>query len=163
MNNPMMVKHGVLALAALIAIPLGATSAQVSARQGGGITGTWNHQLAVRNCSTGAVIAQSSNTSSYLPGGVIIEVNPVPNPALRTPGLGVWTYVGGQKYEMSLKYHRYNADGSYAGKNIIDSDITHLPDDTLAQAAIVRIFDAAGNQVASGCATLTSSRFTGDE
>jgi hypothetical protein len=60
-----------------------------------------------------------------------------------------------------MKYFRYNPDGSFAGKTMIDSNISHLADDTLAQVAVVRIFNPAGTQVASGCATLTSTRFTG--
>lgn len=154
-------KRGFLALAISLALAPAMAGAQQPPAGAAGITGTWNHQLTIRNCATGAAIAQASTTSSYVDGGVYLEVAPAPNPALRTPGIGVWTYVGNQKYEMSMKYFRYNPDGSFAGKTIIDSNITHLQDDTLAQVAVVRIFNAAGIQVASGCATLTSSRFTG--
>ena len=150
-----------------LALALGLLPALAGAQQppagAEGITGTWNHPLTVRNCATGAAIAQATTTSSYSEGGVYTEVAPAPGPTLRSPGIGVWRYVGSQKYEMSMKYFRYNADGSYAGKTLIDSNITHLPNDTLAQVAAVRIFNAAGTQVASGCATLTSTRFTGDE
>ena len=156
-------KQRFLAFAMSLALAPAMASAQQPPAGAGGITGTWNHELTIRNCVNGAVIATSFPTSSYLEGGVIIEMNPVPNPALRTPSLGVWKYVGSQKYEMSMKYFRYNADGSYAGKTIIDSNITHLLDDTLTQVAAVRIFNASGIQVASGCATLTSTRFTGND
>lgn len=154
--------RGLLALSLAFALPLATANAQ-QPPPGAGIVGTWNHQLTVRNCSTGAALAQVASISSYVPGGVIVEVNPSPNPALRTPGLGSWKYVGGRRYEMSLKYHRYNGDGTFAGKTLVDSDITHLPDDTLSQVAVLRIFNSAGVQVASGCATLASARFTGDE
>ncbi|HET7127048.1 MAG TPA: hypothetical protein VFI26_08170 [Lysobacter sp.] len=153
-------KRTFLALATTLALAPAAASAQDANAEG--ITGTWNHQLTVRNCTTGAVIAQSFPTSSYVEGGVVIELAPAPGPTLRTPSLGVWKYVGNQKYQMSMKYFRFNPDGSYAGKTIIDSDITHLRNDTLSQVAVVRIFNAAGGQIASGCATLTSVRFTGD-
>jgi len=156
-------KQGFLALAMSLALAPVMVSAQNPPAGAEGITGTWNHVLTVRNCATGAAIAQGSSTSSYVEGGVYMEVAPAPGPTLRTPGIGVWRYVGGQKYEMSMKYFRYNADGSFAGKTIVDSNITHLLDDTLAQVAVVRIFNAAGSQVASGCATLTSTRFTGVE
>ena len=152
-------KRGILALA--MSLALAPAMAQQPPAGAAGITGTWNHQLTIRNCATGAAIAQASTTSSYTEGGVYIEVAPTPSPALRTAGIGAWKYVGSQKYEMSMKYFRYNADGTFAGKTIIDSNITHLQDDTLAQVAVVRIFNPAGIQVASGCATLTSSRFTG--
>ena len=160
---PTLPKPGFLMLAMSLALAPGMANAQQPPAGALGITGTWNHQLTIRNCATGAVIAQSNSMSSYLESGVVVEVNPVPNPALRTPGLGVWRYIGNQKYELSLKFFRYNADGSYAGKTIIDSNITHLPNDTLAQVAVVRIFAPAGNQVASGCARLTSTRFTGND
>jgi len=156
-------KQGFLALAVSLALATGAAVAQQPPAGAEGITGTWNHQLTIRNCATGAAIVQSSSTSSYLEGGVYIEVSPVPNPALRTAGIGVWKYVGNQKYEMAMKYFRYNADGSFAGKTIVESNITHLTDDSLSQVAVVRIFNPAGSQVASGCATLTSVRFTGDD
>jgi hypothetical protein len=155
-------KRGLLALSLAFALPLATANAQ-QPPPGAGITGTWNHQLTIRNCSTGAALAQGSSISSYVPGGVIVEVNPSPNPALRTPGLGTWKYVGGRRYEMSLKFYRYNADATFAGKTLIDSDITHLLNDTLSQVAVIRIFNSAGVQVASGCATLASARFTGDE
>ena len=156
-------KQGFLTLALSLALVPVMANAQQPPAGALGITGTWNHQLTIRDCATGAVIAQSNSMSSYLESGVVVEVNTVPNPALRTPGLGVWRYIGSQKYELSLKFFRYNADGSFAGKNIIDSNIRHLPDDTLAQVAAVRIFNASGIQVASGCATLTSTRFTGND
>lgn len=154
-------KHGLLALAMTLALAPAMADAQQPPAGALGITGTWNHELTIRNCATGGVIAQSNTMSSYLESGVVTELNTVPNPALRTPGLGIWKYVGSQRYELSLKYFRYNADGSFAGKTIIDSNIRHLQDDTLAQVAVVRIFNPAGIQVVSGCATLTSNRFTG--
>ena len=160
---PTIPKQGVLALALSLGLAPMMANAQQPPAGALGITGTWNHQLTVRNCATGVAIAQGSSTSSYVDGGAYIEVAPAPGPALRTPGIGVWRYVGSQKYEMSMKYFRYNADGSFAGKTIVDSDITHLSDDTLAQVAVVRIFNSAGTQVASGCATLTSTRFTGSD
>ena len=160
---PTMPKTGLLALFLSLALaPWVAHAQEPQAAFGSrGITGTWNHQLTIRDCATGAVIATSFPTSSYLDGGAVVEVAPLPGPTLRTPSLGVWRYVGGQKYEMAMQYFRYNADGSYAGKTIIEADITHQPDDTLTQAAAVRIFNATGVQVASGCATVTSTRFTG--
>lgn len=156
-------RQGFLALATALAFAPGMASAQQPPAGALGITGTWNHVLTVRNCATGAVIAQSNPMSSYLESGVAIEMNPLPGAALRTPSLGIWKYLGNQQYELSIKYFRYNPDGSFAGKTIIDSNITHLPDDTLAQVAVVRIFNPAGAQVASGCATLTSTRFTGND
>jgi len=154
-------KQGFLALAMSLALAPALANAQQPPAGAEGITGTWNHQLTIRNCATGAPIAQASTTSSYVDGGVYIEVAPTPAPSLRTPGIGVWRYVGSQKYQMSMKYFRYNPDGSFAGKTMIDSNITHLSNDTLAQVAVVRIFNPAGTQVASGCATLASTRFTG--
>jgi hypothetical protein len=164
MKNTMAIsKQPFLALALALAVAPAAANAQQASAGQLGITGTWNHQLTIRNCATGAVIAESNPMSSYLGSGVAIEMSPVPNPTLRTPSLGVWKYVGNQNYELSIKYFRYNPDGSFAGKTIIDSNITHQPDDTLAQVAVVRIFNPAGIQVASGCATLTSTRFTGND
>lgn len=156
-------KQGLLALAVALGLAPVMAMAQQPPAGALGITGTWNHVLTVRNCATGATIAVSNPMSSYLESGVAIEMNPLPGAALRTPSLGIWKYLGNQQYELSIKYFRYNADGSFAGKTIIDSNITHLPDDTLSQVAVVRIFSPAGVQVASGCATLTSTRFTGDE
>jgi len=154
-------KQGLIALAVALALAPAMASAQQAPAGAEGITGTWNHQLTIRNCATGAALAQGSSTSAYTEGGVYMEVAPAPGPTLRTPGIGVWRYVGAQKYQMSMKYFRYNPDGSFAGKTMVDSNITHLTDDTLAQVAVVRIFNPAGIQVASGCATLTSTRFTG--
>jgi len=156
-------KHGFLALAISLALAPAMASAQQASFGAEGITGTWNHQLTILSCATGAALAHASTTSAYTDGGVYIEVAPTPNPALRTAGIGVWKYLGGQKYEMSMKYFRYNPDGSFAGKTLIDSNITHRSDDTLAQVAVVRIFNSAGVQVASGCATLSSTRFNGND
>lgn len=155
-------KRGLLALCLAFALPLATSHAQ-QPPPGASLAGTWNHQLTVRNCTTGAPVAEGSSISSYGQGGVIVEVNPTPNPALRTAGVGTWKYVGGRRYEMSLKYYRYNPDGSFAGKTLVDSDIEHRLDDTLSQVAVIRIFNPVGVQVASGCATLASTRFTGDE
>lgn len=156
------IRGGLLAFSLAFALPLATAGAQPPV-PGSGIAGTWNHQLTVRDCATGAPIAQLGNMSAYSQGGTIVEVNPTPNPALRTPGLGTWKYVGGRRYEMSLKYFRYNADGTFAGKTLIDADITHRLNDTLSQVAVLRIFNPGGVQVASGCATLVSTRFNGND
>ena len=91
-------RQAFLALATALAFAPGMASAQQPPAGALGITGTWNHVLTVRNCATGAVIAQSNPMSSYLQSGVAIEMNPLPGAALRTPSLGIWKYLGNQQY-----------------------------------------------------------------
>ncbi|MGI8734915.1 MAG: hypothetical protein ACR2LM_16635, partial [Pyrinomonadaceae bacterium] len=63
-----------------------------------GLVGTWLVQVTVRNCATGVPLASFPSLLTYAQGGTMIETTSSIRPAQKTPGLGVWRYVGSQNY-----------------------------------------------------------------
>jgi len=157
-------KHGVMAIAIAIALFQGAAPAQEPPvePEGKGIEGTWDHQVTIKICATGTPIAQVFTMSTYGQGGVISEISGGQSPAVRSPGLGVWNHVRGREYAESVRFFRFNPDGTRAGRTVIVSNFTHLLNDTLDFSSVVRNYDAVGNLVSTVCATTVSTRFTGE-
>jgi hypothetical protein len=157
-------KQGILGIVVAIACAHAAIIAQDPPvePEGKGIEGTWDHQVTIRICATGAPIAQVSTMSTYGQGGVISEVSAGQSPAVRSPGLGVWNHVRGREYSEAVRFFRFNPDGTRAGKTVILSNFVHLLDDTLDYTSMVRNYDVNGVLVSTVCATTTSTRFTGE-
>jgi len=156
--------HGITRLVPAIVLSLTAVMAQDTPvePEGKGIEGTWDHQVTIRICANGAPIAQVSTMSTYGQGGVISEISGGQSPAIRSPGLGVWSHVRGREYAEALRFYRFNPDGTRAGKTVIVSNFTHLLDDTLDYISVVKNYDANGILVSTLCATTVSTRFTGE-
>ena len=143
-------KYSFLAIATISTLALVMVNAQEPVEpEGKGIEGTWDHQVTIRICATGAPIAQVTTMSTYGQGGVISEISAGQSPAVRSPGLGVWNHLRGREYSEAVRFFRFTPDGTRAGKTVIVSNFTHLMDDTLDYVSEVKNYDAVGNLVST--------------
>ena len=132
--------------------------------RGFAIVGTWDLQTTFVDCTSGVpVMPPGRSLVSYVEGGTYIEEAAGTPSSRRYPGLGVWRHTTGRRYALAFKIFQYNADGTSNGKIVVVADTEHNSDDTLTSSAIARIFNAAGDLVATRCVSVTGTRFTGEE
>ncbi len=132
--------------------------------RGIGIVGTWDLTVTFVDCTTGDPLGPSGRSLvSFAQGGTYIEEASGTPPSRRYPGLGVWRHFHGRTYEVAFKIFQYNADGTSNGKIVVTSETELNLDDTTTGVAVARIYNAAGNLVASRCVNSVGTRFTGED
>jgi hypothetical protein len=168
----MRTKLNYAALAIATALTMSGTTATVRGEtlQGeatakrGKIQGTWNMLVTFVDCTTADPLGGTGvSLVSFAQGGVITELARGSAPSSRHPGLGVWRHVQGREYAGAFKFFRYNPDGTFAGRVVVNQNITYEPDDTLSIAALADFYDAAGTLLMTRCVSTIGTRFTGQE
>ena len=124
------------------------------------IVGSWDVRVTIRDCQSGAALANFPAMITFNHGGTMQETANDAAPLLRLPGHGAWSQHNGRIYTAAFRFFRFNADGTFAGKNIIRQV------DTLAQSGneysttdTVEVLDANDNLIVRACATSTATRF----
>lgn len=133
-----------------------------STEQSGGerLGGTWDSQVTLRNCQTGAAIRTFASIGTFMPGGTVIVSESNISPALKTPAHGVWSHTGGNTYRFKVKAFNFDASGNFTGWMIISQQLTLNHQANVYEAAGTAEFYAPnGILVATGCSTVTATRF----
>ena len=124
--------YGRFALASLISTILIVTMAyaQISSEKDGvaadsaigigarSLEGAWDVTVTLRNCTDGSEIRSFPRLNTFMQGGTMQETaasGTSAQPALRTPGHGLWEHYDARSFRYSIKFLRLNADGSPAG------------------------------------------------
>lgn len=129
---------------------------------GFGIVGTWDIQTTMVDCTTGVPLSSGKSFVSFNQGGTYIEeASGVPS-SRRYPGLGVWQHVRARTYTSAFKIFQYNADGTSNGKIVVNLEVEHNLDDTTTSTAVARVYNAAGDLIATRCVNSVGTRFTGE-
>ncbi len=122
------------------------------------IEDTWNVLVTIRNCQTGAPLANFKAMDLFIRGGSVVDTNAAP-PSTRGPGFGSWKYLGRRNFTSTLRFFLYNPDGSLMGVRRIEQDIKLAADSNSWNSTVsITVFDPAGNQVATACATADATR-----
>ena len=123
------------------------------------LEGTWRVDSTIVDCQTGAAIATAPVLNTFLAGGSMLS-QPSANPALLSPGQGVWKHIGGHRFENTVLLFQFNpANGVYAGTVTIQRDIQlqwHFDEFTSIDSA--EAADANGNVIGRRCATTVGRR-----
>jgi hypothetical protein len=123
------------------------------------IEGAWRNQITIRDCQSGTVLMSAQGLLTFHRGGTISETAAT-NPALRSPGHGVWAYRGPGTFDGRFVVFTFNPDGTFAGTQQITQSITLSPDGkTFTDNAKGEFFNPAGNLVVTTCATANAVRF----
>ncbi len=126
---------------------------------GNSIEGVWRNQVTVKDCQSNTVLATFAGLLNYHQGGTMSETGAT-NPALRSPGYGIWTRTDGRTYAGKFTFFTFNPDGTSNGSQKVNQNIVisqngnHLTDNATAE-----IFDANGNLLFTVCATANATRF----
>lgn len=133
-----------------------------SSEQDGGerIVGTWDVQVTIRNCQTGAAIRTFPSVTSYMSGGTFVESTSGTPQALKTPGQGVWSQLSRQTYRLAFKSFNFDAGNNFTGWQIVRQQVTlNRRADESESAGTVQVYAPNGNLVFTGCSTATAVRF----
>ena len=77
----------------------------------------------------------------------------------RSPGIGVWKYVGDHTYASTMVLHRFNSAGVAIGSVKVSANRKVAPDgQSYVGVGINEIRDLAGNVIAVGRSTVTARR-----
>jgi hypothetical protein len=133
----------------------------VSGQSGGGrLEGTWNVQVTLRNCQTGAEIRTFASLTTFMFGGTTLDSTSGIPQALKTPGQGVWSHVSGDTYRFSFKSFSFDAGGNFTGSTkIIHEAVLNSSGEEYSSAGTAEVYDPNGNLMFTGCSTTTATRF----
>ena len=128
------------------------------------IEGVWRTVVTLRNCQTGDPVAPSfQGLFTFHEGGTMSEwgVGPGSNPALRSPGHGLWQRAHGwQDYEFTFFHYRYNASGVLLGTQKITATLELAPSgDEFTAVSAAQSLDPDDNVLGNFCATSVGTRF----
>ena len=77
----------------------------------------------------------------------------------RSPGFGVWEYIGNRTYATTMVMHRFNAAGEHIGSIKVNANRRVSPDgETYVGVGINEVRDLNGNVIGGGRATVTGRR-----
>ena len=139
-------------------------AAATFAQSGGGrLAGTWNTEVTIRVCATGAPITSFQSVGSFNQGGTFSGITSGMPPTLRTSERGVWAHVKEDTYRFRFKAYLYNAAAVAIGYQVVTHDLELDNDaDNWASEGTSETFDMTGVLTASGCSTAVGSRMVLD-
>lgn len=157
---------GGIVLAVLVnsTLTLGLVSAQDESKSqndgGGRLEGTWDAQVTIRNCQTGAAIRTFASIGTFMSGGNFLDSTSGIPQALKTPGHGVWSHINGNTYRFSFKSFSFDLSGNPTGWTIIRHEANLNSGATEYESAgTAEVYDPNGNLIFTGCSTTTATRF----
>jgi hypothetical protein len=153
-----------LALGAMaLAISFSAMFAPASGSEqngGGRLEGTWDVQVTIRNCQTGAEIRTFASLTTFMFGGTILDSTSGIPQAQRTPGQGVWSHVSGDTYRFRFKSFTFDAGNNFTGWTIITHEAELDPNGSqYTSAGTAEMYAPNGTLLFTGCSTTTATRF----
>jgi hypothetical protein len=154
----------ILAVLVISTLTFGLVSAQDDSKSqngdGGRLGGTWDVQVTIRNCQTGAAIRTFASITTFMSGGTMVDSTSGTPQALKTPGHGIWSHAGGNTYRFKFKSFSFDASGAPTGWTIIshEANLNHGAND-LESAGTAEVYNLNGNLIFTGCSTTTATRF----
>ena len=145
----------VISLAAILAPVSGGTQ-----NGGGRLEGTWDVQVTIRNCQTGAEIRTFASLTEFMFGGTLIDSTSGTPQAQRSPGHGVWSHVNGDTYRFSFKAFNFDPAGNFTGWTRISHEaVLDSNGSEYSSAGTSEIYAPNGTLLFTGCSTTTATRF----
>jgi hypothetical protein len=159
MRNIFLKALGAIALA--ISLSTMFAPAWGSAQNGGGrLEGTWDVQVTIRNCQTGAEIRTFASLTTFIFGGITVDSTSGTPQALKTPGQGVWSHLSGDTYRFSFKSFSFDAGNNFTGWTKITHDATLDSNGSqYTSAGTAEVHAPNGALIFTGCSTTTATRF----
>ncbi len=126
------------------------------------LEGSWNVLVTPRNCMTGVPMGTNPAMLTFNQGGTMHEAASRIAPSLKASGHGVWirTSEFHPQYTATFQFFRFNADGTYAGRQIVRQQIELNPDgNSFTSSATAQVLDVNGNVTANNCSDGIGTRF----
>src|SRR5215471_8099939 len=123
------------------------------------LEGTWQVQVTLQSCQTGAVLRTAPAFLTFGQGGTLVETTTVFSSSQRGPGHGFWEHTGGKTFKAVSKAFFFNADGTWAATQTLTQQIEFGDDpDVFNSTATTEIVAPNGTVILSGCATAIAHR-----
>lgn len=123
------------------------------------LEGTWELNVTLRSCETGAPLKSFRAMSAFSIGGAVMESRVSDALPLGTCGQGFWRHIGGTIYTAVVKIGRFNPDGTFAGFERVTQSIDVRDDGKeFSATASVQVFDSDDSLVRTGCSTAKARR-----
>ncbi|HEU0006009.1 MAG TPA: hypothetical protein VFS12_08470 [Terriglobia bacterium] len=157
-RNPL---KSICALALAVSVLVMNAAVVVSGQDGGGrLEGTWNVQVTLRNCQTGAQIRTFPSLTTFVAGGTTFDSTSGIPQAQKTPGHGVWSHVSGNIYRFSFKSFSFDTSGTFTGWTKIAHEATLGSNAAeYTSTGTAEFYNASGTLLLTGCSTTTATRF----
>lgn len=123
------------------------------------IEGAWQSAVTVRDCTSGALLRTFTGFTVLHRGGTASATNNLP-PASNGPAFGSWKRGSTPStYTSTLRFFRFNADGSFAGAQNVTRSLTLSPDGkSLTSTLAAQVVDPSEVVLQSSCGTETATR-----
>lgn len=124
------------------------------------LEGTWDAQVTIRNCQTGAAIRTFPSIGTFMSGGTFLDSTSGTPQAMKTPGHGVWSHISGRTYLFKFKSFTFDPSGNPTGWTIITHEATLNRHATEYESAgTAEVYNPTGTLIFTGCSTTTATRF----
>ncbi len=166
MNTRLTTRHCALALipgllAALLiqACGGGGDAVAQSAPDADPIEGAWQSAVTIRDCASGAILRTFTGFTVLHRGGTASATNNLP-PTSNGPAFGSWKRgSAATSYTTTLRFFRFNADGSFAGaQNLTRSLVMAVDGKSLTGTLSAQVVDPADVVLQTTCGTETALR-----
>jgi hypothetical protein len=123
------------------------------------IEGAWQSAVTVRDCASGAVLRSFTGFTVLHRGGSASATNNLP-PSSNGPAFGSWKRASAaSSYTTTLRFFRFNADGSFAGAQNLTRSLTLAADGkSLTGTLSAQVVDPADVVLLTTCGTETAVR-----
>jgi hypothetical protein len=121
--------------------------------------GTWDVQVTLRNCQTGAPVKTARTLSTFSNAGTLVETGTDDTPVRLSSGQGTWRHIGERHYITVSRFFRFDPNGAYAEIQKITRRL-ELSDDgkEFLATTCVEVFDKSDSLIETGCATERGKR-----
>jgi len=120
--------------------------------RGSDIGGTWQATV-----NRGPVLPPLTSLHTFTSDRTMIESGS--DSPFRSPGFGVWQYLGNRTYATTLVFHRFNATGEHIGSVKVKANRRLSADsESYVGVGVNEIRDLKGNVIAVGRSTVTGQR-----
>ena len=141
-----------LALAAMVAAGAISASGNDGGHGANALVGTWEATI-----SRGPVLPPLKSLQTFTGDHTFVESGS--DSMFRSPGYGVWEYVGDRTFATTGVFHRFSPTGVYLGTQKIKSTRKVSPDgESFTAVSVFELLDLDGNVIGGGQATATATR-----
>ena len=124
------------------------------------IEGMWDVQVTIHDCQTGAGLRTFPSTTTFIAGGTLFDSTAGIPQSLKTPGHGIWRYIGGNIYRIKTKSFNFDVNNNYVGWTIINHEVTiNRRADESESAGTAEVYAPNGMLIVTLCSSTTAKRF----
>lgn len=124
------------------------------------IVGTWRSTVVLQPCAGGQTLPTGSTLLTYHAGGTLTDTSNAP-PTSRSPGHGLWRYIGNSQYRGQFQVFAFLPTGQYDGYTEVRTTVV-LSGDSNTSSVVARRYNADGSLRVELCGSGSGERLVMD-